>query len=220
VSLLRRAPRTGSEAAEPAPAQRPPWALLSLLLRYPDERVMAAEAEIDSLPAGALRDALQRFLAASGDIVCGRQAHYVETFDLKRRNSLYLTYYSHGDTRKRGMALLRLKKLYRADGLPMESAELPDHLAVMLAFAALAPPGHGEAVLAEHRPALELLRRSLHDLDSPYAHLLDAVVLGLGALPLADRDALAKLIREGPPQEDVGLEPYAPGDVMPAGAHP
>jgi nitrate reductase delta subunit len=102
----------------------------------------------------------------------------------------------------------------------MESAELPDHLAVMLAFAALAPPGHGEAVLAEHRPALELLRRSLHDLDSPYAHLLDAVVLGLGALPLADRDALAKLIREGPPQEDVGLEPYAPGDVMPAGAHP
>ncbi len=73
------------------------------------------------------------------------------------------------------MALLRLKKLYRAAGLPMDSAELPDHLTVMLAFAALAPAGHGEALLAEHRPAIELLRLSLHDLDSPYAHVLDAI---------------------------------------------
>ena len=28
----------------------------------------------------------------------------------------------------------------------------------MLAFAALAPPGYGEALLAEHRAAIELLR--------------------------------------------------------------
>ena len=73
------------------------------------------------------------------------------------------------------MALLRLKKLYRAAGLPMDSSELPDHLTVMLAFAALAPAGHGEALLAEHRPAIELLRLSLHDLSSPYAHVLDAI---------------------------------------------
>ena len=94
-------------------------------------------------------------------------ARYVETFDLRRRASLHLTYYAHGDTRERGMALLRLKKLYRAAGLPMEIAELPDHLPVMLAFAALAPRGHGEALLAEHRPAIELLRLSLHDLGQP-----------------------------------------------------
>ena len=37
------------------------------------------------------------------------------------------------------MKLLRLKKLYRAAGLPMATNELPDHLCVMLAFAALAP---------------------------------------------------------------------------------
>ena len=99
----------------------------------------------------------------------------METFDLRRRATLELTYYAHGDTRERGMALLRLKKLYRAAGLPMESRELPDHLTVMLAFAALAPTGHGEALLAEHRPAIELLRLSLHDLESPYAHVLDAI---------------------------------------------
>ena len=58
----------------------------------------------------------------------------------------------------------------------------------MLAFAALAPAGHGEALLAEHRPAIELLRLSLHDLGSPYAHVLDAIAAGLPALT---RDANA-----------------------------
>jgi nitrate reductase delta subunit len=142
----------------------------------------------------------------------------VETFDLRRRAALNLTYYVHGDTRERGMALLRLKKLYRAAGLPMEGPELPDHLVVMLAFAALAPPGYGEAVLAEHRAPLELLRMSLHDLGSPYGHVLDAVVCGLPELSVSERGEVARLAREGPPEEAVGLEPYGPPEAMPSGA--
>jgi len=145
-------------------------------------------------------------------------ARYVETFDLRRRASLHLTYYAHGDTRERGMALLRLKKLYRAAGLPMESSELPDHLTVMLAFAALAAPAQGEALLAEHRPAIELLRLSLHDLQSPYAHVLDAIAAGLPALTVTERGEVARLAREGPPDEAVGLEPYGPPEAMPTGA--
>jgi nitrate reductase delta subunit len=191
------------------------WALLSFLLRYPDERVVQArdeiEAEVAALPAGDQRAALQRFLAEWD----GGAAHYVETFDLRRRASLNLTYYAHGDTRERGMALLRLKKLYRAAGLPLDSAELPDHLAIMLAFAALAPPGHGEQLLREHRAAIELLRLSLHDLGSPYAHVLDAVAAPLGPLAVSERAELARLVREGPPEEAVGLEPYGPPEAMP-----
>lgn len=188
-----------------------PWALLSFLLRYPDADVLAARAEVASLPPGPVHAALERFLAEWD----GDPAHYVETFDLRRRASLHLTYYAHGDTRTRGMALLRLKKLYRAAGLPMDSSELPDHLVVMLAFAALAPEGHGEAVLEEHRPALELLRLSLHDLDSPYAHVLDAVASLLSPLTVTDRAEVARLAHDGPPEEQVGLEPYAPAEVMP-----
>jgi nitrate reductase delta subunit len=194
-----------------------PWALLSYLLRYPDERVMGAReelaAEVAALPPGPVRGPLERFMAAWEP---GLPARYVETFDLRRRASLHLTYYAHGDTRERGMALLRLKKLYRAAGLPMESSELPDHLAVVLAFAALAPPGHGEALLAEHRPAVELLRLSLHDLGSPYAHVLDAVAACLPALSVSERGEVARLAREGPPEEAVGLEPYGPPEAMPA----
>jgi nitrate reductase delta subunit len=97
----------------------------------------------------------------------------------------------------------------------MESSELPDHLTVVLAFAALAPPGHGEALLAQHRPAIELLRLSLHDLDSPYAHVLDAVAACLPPLSVKDRGEVARLAREGPPEEAVGLEPYGPPEAMP-----
>jgi nitrate reductase delta subunit len=199
-----------------------PWALLSFLLRYPDRDVVSAReavaAEIRELPAGPARASLERFLEGWTGDATELAARYVETFDLRRRASLYLTYYAHGDTRERGMALLRIKKLYRAAGLPMESPELPDHLTVMLAFAALAPPGHGEALLAEHRPAIELLRLSLHDLGSPYAPVHDAVAAGLPALTVTERAEVARLAREGPPDEAVGLEPYGPPEAMPTGA--
>ena len=89
----------------------------------------------------------------------------------------------------------------------------------MLAVAALAPAGHGEALLAEHRPAIELLRLSLHDLSSPYAHVLDAIAACLPALSVNDRAEVARLAREGPPDEAVGLEPYGPPEAMPTGAH-
>jgi nitrate reductase delta subunit len=195
-----------------------PWALLSYLLRYPTPEVAAVRdglaEEVAALPAGPARAALERFAATW----TGSPVAYVETFDLRRRATLELTYYAHGDTRERGMALLRLKKLYRADGLPMDTAELPDHLMVMLAFAALAPAGHGEALLAEHRAAIELLRLSLHDLDSPYAHVLDAVAAHLPALTVGERAEVARLAREGPPEEAVGLEPYGPPEAMPSGA--
>lgn len=202
---------------------RPPWALLSFLLRYPDAAVVSARdelaAEVAGLPSGPVRTALGAFLASWTGDTTTLSARYVETFDLRRRASLYLTYYAHGDTRERGMALVRLKKLYRVAGLPMESDELPDHLAVMLAFAALAPEGRGEALLAEHRPAIELLRLSLHDLDSPYAHVLDAVAVCLPELTVSERSEVARLAREGPPEEAVGLEPYGPPEAMPEGAH-
>jgi nitrate reductase delta subunit len=207
---LRRRRATRSEPA--------PWALLSFVLRYPDAAVAGARddlaAEVAALPGGPVRAALERFLAEwTAD-----PAHYVETFDLRRRASLHLTYYAHGDTRERGMALLRLKKLYRAAGLPLAGSELPDHLTIMLAFAALAPPGHGEALLAEHRPAVELLRLSLHDAGSPYAHVLDATAQLLGPLSVTERSQVARLAREGPPDEAVGLEPYGPPEAMPRGA--
>jgi nitrate reductase delta subunit len=46
------------------------------------------------------------------------------------------------------------------------------------------------------------------------------VSVTLGALPAADRASVVRLVAGGPPTELVGLEPFAPPEVMPsAGAH-
>ena len=193
----------------------PPYRLLALLLDYPD---------------GALDEALA---AAAGDAGAGlapfwswwretplaeRQRRYVETFDLDRRTSLHLTYYLYGDTRKRGLALLRLKRLYAAAGLPLEADELPDFLPALLEFASLAPAGYGETLLGEHRIGLELLRLRLEELESPWACLLGMLCAGLPRLAPLERERVRRLLADGPPAEQVGLEPFAPPEVMPVEA--
>jgi nitrate reductase delta subunit len=201
----------------------PPYQLLSTLLQYPDDGLLAARpqiaAAVAALPASPAKASLQRFLAAviTEEPVAAQQ-RYVDTFDLQKRSSLYLTYFRHGDTRRRGLSLLRLKRLYRAAGLELEGAELPDYLPVMLEFAAMAPEGLGRRLLAEHRADLELLRLHLKDLRSPYVHLLDAICEGLPRLRVPEVEDVRRLLREGPPKEEVGLEAYAPSEVMPGSA--
>jgi nitrate reductase molybdenum cofactor assembly chaperone NarJ/NarW len=195
------------------------WQAQSLLLSYPDaefaDRLPLARrvAAAVSRPVG---DPLRRFLdqaARSGpqDLA----ADYVATFDHRKRCCLFLTYYSHGDTRKRGMALLRLKQTYAAAGLRLAAGELPDHLAVMLEFAATAGPGTGERLLTDHRAGLELLRLALHDAHSPWADVLDSVSATLPPLSGGQRTAVARLAADGPPEEKVGLAPFAPPEYMP-----
>ncbi|WP_261861592.1 nitrate reductase molybdenum cofactor assembly chaperone, partial [Mycobacterium marinum] len=96
---------------------------------------------------------------------------------MQRRSSLHLTYYAYGDTRKRGMALLRFKHAYRQAGLEvgdLENSELPDYLPMVLEFAATVDQVQGERLLAEHVPVLELLRLSLQDNGSYYTEVLAA----------------------------------------------
>jgi nitrate reductase delta subunit len=136
-------------------------------------------------------------------------ADYVNTFDLRRRSCLYLTYYSFGDTRNRGTALLRFSHAYRQADLDPPTGELPDHLAVVCHFAALAP-GPGVQLLVEHRAAIELMRLSLADARSPYLDVLDALRAVLPEPAETDLARALEMARTGPPAEEVGLEPYGP----------
>jgi nitrate reductase molybdenum cofactor assembly chaperone NarJ/NarW len=197
------------------------YEICSLLLRYPDAELLRMRPElaaaVDDLPPSPAREALERFLGwweATDPLVA--EQHYVETIDLHKRSGLYLTFYGEGDKRERGSALLRLKQMYRSAGLPLEGSELPDYLPVMLEFAAVAPDGRGEIVLREHRAALELVQLSLRGHESPYAEPVDAVCLTLGDLSASESMRVRRLIDGGPPSELVGLEPFAPPEVMPA----
>ncbi|MFI7007727.1 nitrate reductase molybdenum cofactor assembly chaperone [Streptomyces sp. NPDC050145] len=131
-------------------------------------------------------------------------AHYVRVFDFKNRHSLYLTWWRDGDTRRRGMSLVRMKEIYREHGMEFTGEELPDFLPAVLEFSAQAGP----FLLEEHRSGLELLRIALTDHGTPYAAVLDAVCATLPGPSPKDRAAALALARSGPPREDVGLEPF------------
>lgn len=200
-----------------------PYKIVSLLLQYPEVGLHEAAAEIEAataaLPRSRARASIRKFLRHRRKLpLIELQKEYVETFDFGKMSGLYLSFYAYGDRRQRGVAMVELKHRYAAAGLPLLNGELPDYLPAMLEFASLAPAGHGARVLSEFRPALELVRRGVKQSGSPYAHLLDAVVATLPKLSLADRDKFLKLAADGPPAEQVGLEPFAPPATAPAEA--
>ncbi|MET8427055.1 nitrate reductase molybdenum cofactor assembly chaperone [Nocardia sp. NPDC004860] len=213
MSLLKLRRRPEPAVAMSERDRRLVWRLGALLLDYPSAQTLAMLDELDAAAAelpDAVRPLLAGFLAhlRTGDAIALAQ-EYVETFDMRRRASLHLTFYAYGDTRKRGMALLRFKHAYRHAGVELGDEELPDHLPVLLEFAATVDPVGGERLLGEHVPVLELLRLSLSDSGSPYAGVLASVVATLPPVTTADRRRIAELAAQGPPEEEVGLEPFA-----------
>ncbi|MCZ3389018.1 MAG: nitrate reductase molybdenum cofactor assembly chaperone [Actinomycetia bacterium] len=198
------------------------WQSVSLLLDYPDEDLLARvdllRAASMGLPTG-IGDSIRTFLVSLESTPLPElQADYVETFDARRRCNLFLTYFAHGDTRKRGMALLRFKQTYLSAGFELDDAELPDHLCVVLEFAAIGDRELGRDMMLDHRAGLELLRLSLRDMGSPWASLVDAVTSTLPSLRGDERDAVLRLAAEGPPEEEVGLAPFANPQFSPNSA--
>ncbi|GAA4711709.1 nitrate reductase molybdenum cofactor assembly chaperone [Phytohabitans rumicis] len=182
----------------------------SLLLRYPDADVLATlptlRAALDDLPepvAGPLRT----LAAHRADTDPGRlTAGYVELFDFRRRYCLHLTYYTAGDTRRRGEALVLFAAAYKAAGLTVVDGELPDYLPAVLDLAALHDGGW--RLLRENRVGLDLLAEALTAQKSEYRHAIEAVRAMLPPAQPGDITAAARLARTGPPAELVGLEPY------------
>ena len=191
--------------------------LAGLNLGYPDAELLTR------LPL--MRMAVATLRASVGGPLAGLIDHlartppeqlatdYVATFDLSRRHALHLTYFTHGDTRKRGLALLRIKQTYRRFGFVIDDSELPDHLGVVLEFAATVDADAGTRLLLEYRAGLELLGLALAEARSPYAAATAAVSATLPPLHGSAREAIVRLAAEGPPGEEVGLDPFVPPEV-------
>ena len=137
------------------------------------------------------------------------QTHYVDVFDLSRKHSLYLSYWTDGDTRRRGEVLAGFKQRYRRSSFLVDTGgELPDYLPMVLEYAAIVDPVDGTALLQEYRSSVELLRLALNERGTPYAGVLTAVCSTLPGPSPADRKAVMAMAAAGPPTETVGLEPY------------
>lgn len=192
----------------------------SILLDYPDEfdqaRFNEAALAVGTLPK-AMAEPFNRFLQAAENLGHRELAiHFTSIFDLKRKCSPYLTYYAAGDTRRRGMALVRFIEAYRAAGWEVNDGELPDYLPTVLEFSALSDSPIAQQLLASHREGIEVLRAALEGFESPYSHVLDAICYSLPQIDDATRERYLKLVAEGPPVETVGLTflgtlaPFAP----------
>ncbi|MET0740228.1 MAG: nitrate reductase molybdenum cofactor assembly chaperone [Candidatus Nanopelagicales bacterium] len=185
-------------------------------LLYPDDSFVAERsllrAAVSELPSGQPRTWLGEFLAYAARTPLSRLAtHYVDVFDLSRKQTLYLSYWTDGDTRRRGEVLGRFKQRYRASGFLVDThGELTDYLPLVLEYAALADPADGLALLQEYRASVELIRLGLVDLGTPYARVLEAVCDTLPGPSPGDRAAVMAMAAAGPPREEVGLEPFDP----------
>jgi nitrate reductase delta subunit len=189
------------------------WQAISLLLDYPSqelvERVPLLRSVVGRLP-DAVGMPLTTFLdGLTSQPLSDLQRTFVETFDYTRRCCLYLTYFAYGDTRRRGVALVQFKQAYRRAGVEITEDELPDHLAVVLEFGATADLAAARKLVIDHRAGIEMLRLALQERHSPWQHLLVALAATLPTLDGEGAEAVRRLIEAGPPQEDVGLEPYS-----------
>lgn len=184
----------------------------SWLLTYPDEELLGRLDQIvtvtEVLPP-ATAAPLREFLAHVADTpLLTLQQHFVQVFDMRRRACPYLSYWTDGETRNRGRGILRFREAYVASGFTPSDHELPDHLAVVLEFAAVGDRLTGDALLAEHSGPIHLLRDALAKMSSTYVHVLDAVIATLPELTPEIEERMRTLAASGPPVEMVGAEPY------------
>jgi nitrate reductase molybdenum cofactor assembly chaperone NarJ/NarW len=179
------------------------WQAQSLLLGFPDAE-MVAQLDLLRLAAIALDDPVGGPLGRFIDHVARTPtaqlaADYVATFD-HPDCCLFLTY----GLPDRDTEVLRLEETYTADGLRLTGNELPDHLGVILEYAA-AEPRTGAALLIEHQAALQLLRLGLRDTHSPWADVLDSVWATLPPMVGDGWLAVARLAALRPSHEPVGV---------------
>ncbi len=188
------------------------WQSASLLLTYPDERWAQRLDTVDRLRAGISGEPAT-LIGKSVAVLRARDPSraaidYVDTFDMNKRATMYLTYWTAGDTRNRGSHMHAFIETYHAAGVPAPKGEAPDHLPVVLEFAATVDSDAGRQLMVAHRTPIQVLLEALTARRSAYAPAVAAVCT---TLPLpTDRDVQSayRLSARGAPVEAVGLEPF------------
>ena len=156
------------------------------------------------------------------------QRAYVDTFDLSRKHALYLSYWTDGDTRRRGEVLGRFKTAYRRSGFLVDThGELPDYLPMVLEFAACADADAGRGAAAglprEPRAAADRLagegesvcrrrrRRVRHPPRAVARRPRGGHGDGRDEWPAPDRDRGARPLRPETPSAATGLVGWGRG---------
>lgn len=158
------------------------WRVLSRLLSYPDEAMVASVPDMrqalatDRILSPTARAGLEGLFAdVAGRDLFELQSAYVGLFDRVRTLSLHLFEHVHGESRDRGQAMVDLVQLYRRHGLDVTAKELPDYLPLFLEFLSLVPPTEAKALLGEAAHIIAAVGARLQKRRSPYAAVFEAL---------------------------------------------
>lgn len=178
------------------------WQAASLMPTYPDDghadRLQSAARLLDHV-TGEPRALLgQTVVGLSLRPTIELQQEYVDTFDLHKRCTMLLTYWTSGDTRNRGADMVEFTQTYRAAGAEIPKGEAPDHVPAVLELAATVDPAAGRQLLAKYRVPIRVVAQALAERKSPYAPAIAAVDATLPALAAVD-DVSRLMMAEPPP---------------------
>ena len=145
-----------SESTEEGQWTNPTWKIIATLFAYPGSsefpQLLAAAGDwvrelIGSDQDGASSRPLESWWSMSALIeqmkVCSQQAlegEYTRYFDFQSSTCLYLTAHELGDSRKRGLALVALRRMLGTAGFEEDGTELPDYLPLLFEFLAAKAP--------------------------------------------------------------------------------
>lgn len=156
--------------------------LISQLLDYPQQDLMAHSAEIQSIIDAAdlpkqSKQGLSRFVEHySAMDLLDWQAEYDGLFERGRSLGLWLFEHVHGESRDRGQAMVELMGKYKEAGLELSRHELPDYIPLFLEFLATQGADNARLWLSEVVQVLALLQVRLERRDSLYCHVMSALV--------------------------------------------
>ncbi|MDE2624874.1 MAG: nitrate reductase molybdenum cofactor assembly chaperone [Betaproteobacteria bacterium] len=166
--------------------------VLSMLLSYPEREWLDALPEMAALvwdeqpvPGQAMERLQALFDHLEQEPLLALQEYYVEHFDRNARCSLSLFEHVHGDSRERGQAMVDLMQRYRDAGLVFSGEALPDYLPVYLEYLSRLPAQEAGERLSEITHLLRTLGERLSRRASPYAALIDFLLLMAGEQVLA-----------------------------------
>ncbi|RIH87611.1 hypothetical protein Mterra_01137 [Calidithermus terrae] len=165
---------------------------LALAFEYPRQGSLGVLWEqARPLPYSPAKLHLERFLKAVSQLkLSEREELHTRTLDLSPLFAPYVGFAVYGEDYRRGAFMAALNREMRGLGLELRG-ELPDHLAPVLSYLAVAAEPLPELTeLLE--PALQAMYRTLKTMEpgNPYLHLLDAVRQAVRELPRPRLQAL------------------------------
>jgi len=157
---------------------------LAYLIDYPNDPISDIKGigqktiplleNIDRTLASYLEEFLKDLnFFSNGDI----QEHYTNIFDFSEKTTLYLTYFTLKESKKRGEVLIEISEIFKKEGFSFPKNQLFDHLPSILLFLSFCA---GEKKIEEAgyfskkyvNKGLSNLLESLLQAKSPYMHLI------------------------------------------------